>query len=494
MNRWALAGAVALLLSSVAVETYASCASYNAPPCAAYWTADAVFTGTVAEIAYSEKFTLGEGNDAFDYRRRITRFAVKDAYRGVSGQFAEVVALEALPTPVVLPNGQQGVKYQGCDCTSKFEVGEVYLVYAHRRADLDNALNADGGRTRPVSDADEDLEYIRGLTRADGGAFVYGVVQKHDRVSDDADVTEDPVANATVLIEGMGRQVTATTDAEGRYRVSALSPGEYTVRFVVPAHLRQDTEVHRVTVVDRGCAEVGFYTQTDGRLRGRVVDADGKPVFEMKLDLAAEDRRDASSPSPLSAYTDRDGRYEFTDLAPGRYVLGVGLDAIRSEGFAYARIFYPGTPDPAKATVITVEEGQKLANYTLKLPKPLAERILEGVVVLADGSPARGAHVGTTMLEYPFDVQGPGAMADEQGRFTVAVFEGLAYCVGALVEDQADGHQQHAKPVDVASTGNVSGIKLVIAYPGGHGRSDRQQERSARQSQEHRERQRTGGQ
>jgi hypothetical protein len=202
----------------------------------------------------------------------------------------------------------------------------------------------------------------------------------------------------------------------------------------------------------------------------------------------AEDRRDACMPSPRRAFTDRDGRYEFTGLAPGRYVLGVGLDGIRSEGVAYPRTFYPGTPDPAGAAVITIGEGQELANYVLKLPKPLAARTLEGVVVLPDGSPARGAHVRTTMVEYPFDVHGPSAVADEQGRFTVTVSEGLAYCIGAYVEGPGDRGQRHAKSVDVASAGSVSEIELVIAHPGGQGLSDRQRERFVRQRREYEER------
>ena len=55
------------------------------------------------------------------------------------------------------------------------------------------------------------------------------------------------------------------------YRLAGLPAGEYTVRCELPNYLIPDAEPRHVTVVDRGCAEVSFITQSDGRVRGKVV-------------------------------------------------------------------------------------------------------------------------------------------------------------------------------------------------------------------------------
>ncbi len=228
---------IMLLLVSAQTSNACSCIS-SGPPCQAYGAVSAVFSGRVTEIT-----SIKNTDDEFSaLSHKLVRFAVLQAYRGIAGTSAETIT----------GNG-------GGDCGYPFRVGESYLVYAYKNAG-DNKLYASiCSRTRPLSEAGEDLEYINSLSKAEAGATIYGRVNRFRRVN--ADVAYQPLGpmeGIRVIVEGSGGRVESTTDGKGEFNVRGLAPGDYEVRLAVPEGLWPANMVQKVKLADKGCAHVNF--------------------------------------------------------------------------------------------------------------------------------------------------------------------------------------------------------------------------------------------
>jgi len=57
-------------------------------------------------------------------------------------------------------------------------------------------------RTRPLSRAAEDLEYIRNLPYTDAGAVIFGKINKHNYKTKEGEAFSLPVSFADLIIEG----------------------------------------------------------------------------------------------------------------------------------------------------------------------------------------------------------------------------------------------------------------------------------------------------
>src|SRR5262245_58783404 len=130
-----------LLLTTVFTDEAVACLCRpgGEPMCQEYWRTDVVFAGTVAGIS---KITIGEVEHQID--QRLARFEVAETFRGEPLAKAEIIT-----------------GWGGNDCGYRFNDGETYLVYA-RRGEQDRRLYTSVcTRTPPLSQAMEDLNYIR---------------------------------------------------------------------------------------------------------------------------------------------------------------------------------------------------------------------------------------------------------------------------------------------------------------------------------------------
>lgn len=446
---YSLACVVLLLLSA---RTASACTCLNpGPPCQAYGAVSAVFSGRVIEIS---SFTSND-KALRDFPQKLVRFSVNQTYRGISGTTAETVT------------GQGGG-----DCGYPFKVGESYLVYAYQNSE-DNRLYASiCSRTRPLSEAGADMEYIRSLSTATAGGTIYGTVSMFRHVM--ADVPYQPVgpmSGISVSVEGNGRSAKSVTDSKGEFRLTSLLPGSYKVRLAVPEGLWPADSEREVELKDKGCAVVNFSLERNTSLSGRVLEAGGGPASKIMVNLVPSNQiNERYQRNDLFVQTDGEGRFEFRSIPPGEYLLGVRLNRIAEPTFPYPRTFYPGTQDLSQAHPIMIIEGQSLEGYTIQLPPKLATRRIEGIIVWPDGSPVRDARICFEEVEYAEEAlcYGSDAKVTEDGRFSFTGFEGLRYLVRASVNIVgAGGGQRHAEPVEVAARGNVTNIRLVITEPNG---------------------------
>lgn len=434
------------------VEALACSCMTGIPPCQTYWEASAVFVGRrVGE----RTVTVEEGEGANKYKReqRVFRFAVERAFRGVTADFVEV---------------QTGLG--SGDCGIFFNHVDRYLVYAYDGAKGGRLWTNMCTRTAPVAAAAEDLQYIAGLSPSgvSAGGTIYGRVNKQVRESrgeEQDEVTYAPVAGARVEIEGGGKSFGVETDGEGRYRAAGLAPGDYSVRLKLPDTLLIHAPVRKVKIEGSGCASETFTVEPNGRLSGRVFDAEGRPASRAGLVLSAAEKKDKAYRGHVAAATtDAEGRYEFHGIPPGRYIIRMRPDAEQPYGGApYPAVYHPNVRDPAKAEAVGVGEGERVEAYDLHLPPRPAERTVEGVVTYADGAPAAGVDVNYSSPEDP-DTQG-GAKTDAEGRFSFRGYEALSYRVMANVWSAGKDAWVSSKQADVPAGGPVEPLRIVVPRP-----------------------------
>lgn len=249
------------------------------------------------------------------------------------------------------------------------------------------------------------LEVKDGQT-ADGGAVVLepglevrGTVQ---------DEEETPIRGAAVearfFEEGRDLSSRGTTDAEGRFRLGGLPPGEAEIRAEAKGYLEE-----RLTRVEAGADDVAIVLARQASIEGRVADAaTGRPVpsFEARarIDPQAPRGRGGDRHGRAQANArDPEGRFRIDGLRPGTYVVEVvarGYRTARRDG---------------------VEVGPSTAQVSFDLERGLS---LEGTVVDAeDNQPVVGATVEVFGL--------PSVATDPDGRFRL---EGLGNSINLQVD------------------------------------------------------------
>jgi hypothetical protein len=268
-----------------------------------------------------------------------------------------------------------------------------------------------------------------------------------------------PMEGALVSVEGAGRTREARVDSLGRYKLTGVPPGALKLRLHLPDELMASRPERLLNVEDRGCATENFFVMDNGRIGGRVLDAEGAPLAGVVVTVLNVGPHDFYMHSGMHARTDAEGRYTVSALPPGRFVLGVNVNGfMRSiepeevpgdyvcpncyfigetleageQAGAYPRLFYPGAFRLSKAEVFSVGAGQELRDVDLRLPPRPAGAVIKGRVVWPDGKPAAGAQVTYRDVTHEdLIVYRHGVRTDEQGEFSFKTYVGGRYVVEA---------------------------------------------------------------
>ena len=129
----------------------------------------------------------------------------------------------------------------------------------------------------------------------------------------------------------------AQTDDRGRYRLFGLQPGTYVVQATAGGLLSAasgyvplfysgtaaiDLATSKKLAADESAAAVDFtlLPASSRRVRGRVVDPEGKPG-NVGLTLAVRERSGSIHTEPVRTRTSADGTFTFNGVAPGEYVV-----------------------------------------------------------------------------------------------------------------------------------------------------------------------------
>lgn len=445
-----LAAAASLVLAGEARAC--SCVSSYAQwqPCGAYWRADVVFAGTVAEVGPMTPVEGGDGK-LFTPAGRATRFRVEEAFRGVAGDAVETFE-------------------EGTSCDYHFKPGGRYLVYGARDPRDGRVRVHSCSATKELERAASDLEFARGVALGRPTPSLVGYVARETRERASSYRARLPLDGIEVSAEGGGRAFAATTDAEGRFRLFGLPPGRYTVRAKTPRELRHlyGAGSAEVQVADGRCGGAEFVVTSLSTVSGSVADHRGG-ALKTRVELVPLDeggRELKPAEGSVEVYTDERGRYKFDWVAPGRYRVAVNAKSQPgSYDPPYPRAYLPGVQDPARAAVIVVADGASYEAGEFRLPPPLAEAHVEGIVLLPDGSPAAGALV---TLEFTEREWIETFSADADGRFRLKTFAGYRYLLAGEVRKEVDGRWTgtHSEPAEVVAGEAGEPVKLVVNRPG----------------------------
>jgi protocatechuate 3,4-dioxygenase beta subunit len=178
-------------------------------------------------------------------------------------------------------------------------------------------------------------------------------------------------------IGGEGGDNEAATDAEGRYELTGLAPGTWTV---TASHADWSEATASVEIKDAPVT-ADIRLGRGGTVAGSVLAA-GRPVAGAQVTLAAAGDSGMRPGAGFlgggeqSALSDEGGRFRFERLTPGRYTLGAVL---RDQSSSPAEAVVTG--DDAQEVQLTLAEGALVRGVVTGLP----DAQLTGVNVNAQG-------------------------------------------------------------------------------------------------------------
>lgn len=391
-----------------------SCGSQK-PICSVYWQDGVIFRGKVVEqtLVSPPETTVrnldGSTSKIYSPGYYRVRFAVFETLRGNS-----------LMERTVLTNEQSSA------CGFPFEEGGEYLVFASAGQEPDQLWTSKCARTRKLEPGkeDADITWMRALPSAPHGATIFGRVLLPTGLE---------ASTLATKVNVKGREDhDAPADREGNYSLKLLSPGEYTVSVAVGRGFVTD-DPQKVIVADKGCAQLDWLVSYDGHVRGRISDAAGHALTNMYVVL---ERRDSGMVTGLalvrSGVTDSDGRYDFSLVPPGEYLVSAN-NLGPSPTRPYPRVYYRKADSDAAATGVHVEASGITEHIEVTLPSAWTGVTVHARVLQPDGSPATGADVEAVDVDYAWTVEPAMATAGENGDATLKVYDGRIYYLTATI-------------------------------------------------------------
>ncbi len=200
------------------------------------------------------------------------------------------------------------------------------------------------------------------------------------------------------------RNRTTRTDENGRYEIVLAAAGQYSVN----ASPEGFASIHRsIEIADTPGTVVDFDLPA-GRIAGRVVGPEGKPVAKISVQLGTTGRTKDVPRSQGWQQTSADGGFAFEGVAAGTYQLKTNMNQMFVDGRARKPL--------ADAVLGGIELAQDGVREGLEL------RLSEGATVLArvlapDGRPAAGA-----IVKWSVERDSETVMSDSAG---IARLEGL---------------------------------------------------------------------
>lgn len=244
----------------------------------------------------------------------------------------------------------------------------------------------------------EILRWKRDSTN-DGGI----IVGKVSSVADREGSSQKPVGVDKVFLENnKGEMREARIEPNGFYRFTALSKGNYRVFISLPNTLTtygdandfDDMRSNRPNVLlgdGEGRIE-DFHVLTNGVISGRISAQDGTPVGGITVSLVGVD-----GGTDDSTEADKDGRYSFTGVPPGKYTIRAGAQdwyvSPNSVDAIYPITFYGDQRLQPNAKRLSLMSGQVINDIDIRWIPRLGKKVLRGQVLLPDGKPAQNANV-----------------------------------------------------------------------------------------------------
>jgi hypothetical protein len=397
LRRFMVRIAIGWLTATALADPAAACPCVRpGPPCQEFWNATAVFVGRVESLARASPDSVS------------VTFKVQEWFLGTRHQTV------TLRTPA-----------GAAACAYPFRSGREYLVYAVSVAGTSDLTTSLCSRTQLVERASADLEYARSLSSdSPPAARVFGRVVLRNRDLARRRDRDRPLSGATVSVLGSESVLQITADTMGAFSLSGLVAGRYaasvrSVRGDAGVIVPGDFELKDA----RACMEVEAVVHAAATVRGRVVDASGRAIPGLTIDLTVPDGLDRNPHAErVRALTRGDGTFELRGVPEGRFI--VGINTTRE---STPRLIYPGVDAVRAATVVAVRAGDAIDLHDFVIPANISFAAIQGVVREATGVPAVGARVFLAGPNVGDHIVGEPAITDEFGQFVLSAPAGQQY-------------------------------------------------------------------
>lgn len=217
-----------------------------------------------------------------------------------------------------------------------------------------------------------------------------------------------PIPNATInvvqWVGGLGKQMPARTDAQGRFTLKDLPAGSYDVTARADGHVT--LRYGQRSPSDGGkrieLADAQQFTEADivlpkfTAIEGQLLDEFGDPmpgvlVMPTQVQFVAGKNRLTPAPGTNNVLpTDDRGVFRIFGLAPGDYYLTAttGPFAGPASPAGFAVTFFPGTKNPQEAKAVHLDSARDTSGISFAMtPAPMST--ISGVVTDANGKPIR---------------------------------------------------------------------------------------------------------
>jgi protocatechuate 3,4-dioxygenase beta subunit len=298
----------------------------------------------------------------------------------------------------------------------------------------------------------------------------------------------EPLRKAKVRLRSLQehtRAISTTTDAGGGFQLKGIEPGRYNltvsrVGFVTQTYGQKKADDPGAILTLHAGQEMKdllFRLIPSGVIAGRILDEEGEPIPSATVsalrEMYFEGKRSLSTSTTVE--TNDLGEYRLFGLQPGRYFVSAvsqrwdryedveEKDAdVHQQG--YAKMYYPGTPDAAKASSIVIKAGEEVPSVEILMRQVLVYRIRGHVYNQITHKLGTGTNIFLTSkanrLEWEFGRQ--QVIAEKQdASFEIRDVLPGSYVLTALWFDEGRSHIARVS-LEVGNA-DVEGVALTIS-------------------------------
>src|SRR5437899_9306865 len=301
----------------------------------------------------------------------------------------------------------------------------------------------------------------------------------------------EPVKTATVQLQSLqdlAHTLSVVTDVGGRFELKGFEPGRYRLKVSRTGFVTQEygqktpndpgAEIHLSP--GQNLRDLLFRLIPWGIIAGRVLDEDGEPLPWAQVSALREvysSGKRRLSPEVLVPTNDL-GEFRLFGLKPGRYFVSarynaglhiVGRGEVREDESDDSRpefmpIYYPNSPDPARASTIALKAGEEISTVEILLRPVTIYRVRGRVYNMVAG---RRSNTGVIVQLEQRNSNITWGSPDRQlnvekrdGSFEIAGVLHGSYTLSAFWFE--DGRRYQARHSIEVGNADVEGVNLTI--------------------------------
>jgi hypothetical protein len=277
----------------------------------------------------------------------------------------------------------------------------------------------------------------------------------------------------------------AITDAAGKYSISAMQPGYYTVDWERIGFFqgigKEADPVRRMEVeLRRGERRVDLNLEMSSlvTISGRLINKYGDPVPNVQIQLMQKGEYSNFDVRYSGFYsiktTDTKGQFRLFTPPGNYYIVAVpsripdtGNTEIRTDGtsdFIYDRTYYPSSPDTQSATLVDAQPESNITGLEIRMRSnsPHNDLTLSGVVT---GIPA-GART-TILHQYGISLgrfsSGGSSAISTDGKFSIKLHPGYVLLLAQSISGDTV-LQSETKEIHLEAPGSDN-VQLALVHP-----------------------------